>query len=184
MGLKQGTVEPLSTKGIVLRPFDDSDIPSFVEAVRESDATVGAWLPWWKADYSEEDARSWFSVCRKGIEDKSSYDIGIFLADGGLLMGGISLNRLDMENRIGSLGYWVRESGQNRGLCTRAVLRIKEFGFGELDLVRLEIVALADNIASRRVAEKCGATLECIAQNRLLHQGKPAPAAIYSFIRS
>ena len=30
----------------LLRPFTDADIPAFVEAIRESTATVGKWMRW------------------------------------------------------------------------------------------------------------------------------------------
>ncbi len=39
---------------------------------------------------------------------------------------------------------------------------------------------MVDNTASRRVAEKLGATLECIARNRLMAWGRPHDAAVYS----
>lgn len=61
----------------------------------------------------------------------------------------------------------------------QAVELISTFGFEKLDLVRLEIVVHVDNHASRRVAEKAGATLESIASNRLMHDGNPDSAAIF-----
>jgi len=173
----------LSTEDLLLRPFEDGDAPQFVAAARESAKTVGTWMPWWNADYSREEARIWFEICRAEIAKKSGYDIGIFLADGESFAGGIAINRIDEENKIGNVGYWIRESMQNRGICSRAVERISEFGFNDLGLVRLEIIILADNAPSRRVAEKCGGTLECIAENRLIHNGRPMPAAMYSLLR-
>ncbi len=88
----------------------------------------------------------------------------------------------DAASQIGSVGYWVRESQQGKGYCSEAVDRIKEFGFNELALARLEIAVLVENRASCQVAEKCGAKLECVAENRLVHRGRPAAAAVYSFI--
>lgn len=173
----------LSTGNLLLRPFVDGDALQFVQAARESAKTVGIWMPWWKADYSEEEALRWFEACGEGIAKKSEYDIGIFLADSGTFAGGISVNRIDADNRIANIGYWIRESMQNQGLCSRAVKRISEFGFEDLGLVRLEIIVLTENLASRRVAEKCGAKLEYIAENRLIHNDRPMPAAIYSLLR-
>ncbi|MFW2405977.1 MAG: GNAT family N-acetyltransferase [Gammaproteobacteria bacterium] len=174
----------LETGNLILRPFEDSDAPQFVAAARESAKTVGIWMPWWKADYCEAEALHWFETCREGIATKSSYDIGIFLADGESFAGGIAVNGIDAENRIGNVGYWIRESMQNRGICSQAVKRITEFAFDDLGLVRLEIVILAENMPSRRVAEKCGAQLECIAQNRLFHDGRPMAAAVYALLRA
>ncbi len=172
----------LSAENLVLRKFESDDVGPFVEAIRESANSVGKWLPWWKADYSQDEARAWFLACEEGVADRSAFHIGIFHRDGGTLVGSIAINRIDALNRIGSIGYWVRESQRGKGYCSEAVNRIKEFGFKELALVRLEIVVLAENSASRHVAEKCGARLECIAENKLLHQGRPAAAAVYSLL--
>ena len=59
---------------------------------------------------------------------------------------------------------------------------IAEYGFRQLKLTRLEIVAPEQNAPSRRVAEKVGADFECIARNRVMVHGKPQPAAIYSLV--
>ncbi|PKY09449.1 hypothetical protein B1757_14865 [Acidithiobacillus marinus] len=49
---------------------------------------------------------------------------------------------------------------------------------------RLEVVAAIENHASRRVAEKAGATFEGIAKARLLIHGQYHDAAMYSFTSS
>lgn len=172
----------LLTRNLELRPFESADAVQFAEAVCESEETVGQWLPWWKADFSSGDALAWFRTCEATIAAETAFDIGIFRSDDDLLIGSVAINRIDAANRIASIGYWVRESQQGNGYCCEAVNRIVEFGFSELALARLEIVVLLENTASRKVAEKCGARLECIAENRLVHDGRPTAAAIYSLL--
>ncbi|MFP5443235.1 MAG: GNAT family N-acetyltransferase, partial [Betaproteobacteria bacterium] len=60
------------------RPFAESDLPSFVEAVLESTATVGKWMPWAHPNYTTADAASWFAHCEAEWERGSSYEFGIF----------------------------------------------------------------------------------------------------------
>jgi len=175
-------VDTLSSKNIVLRPFRSDDCQQFAAAIRESAKSVGKWLPWWKPDFSEDDALSWFLVCEEAILARTGFDIGVFRKDGKTLIGSVAINRIDAANRTGSIGYWVRETQQGRGYCSEAVNRIKLFGFNELGLSRLEIVVLTENTASRKVAEKCGAILEYIAENKLVHCGEPSPAAVYSLL--
>ena len=69
-----------------------------------------------------------------------------------------------------------------RGFAVGAVKLTAAFAFETLGLMRIEIVAAADNAGSRRVAEKAGALFECLARNRLLIHGKPVTAAVYSLI--
>lgn len=174
---------PLHNDDCLIRPFEARDVSQFVAAVHETGTTLEPTMPWWKPDYSANDASKFFASCAEGITAQKAYDVGIFQPDGSTFIGGISVNRIDPDYRIGYVGYWVRESMQNRGLCTMATEAIIEFGLNTLGLVRLEIVVMADNSSSRRVAEKVGATLECIAKNRIMHKGVPLPAAVYSVVR-
>ena len=127
----------ISSKNIILRPFIEGDAIEFVKAVTESVKTVGLWMPWCHSEYSEEEANNWFSSCRKNIDDDFAYDIGIFSAIDGKLIGGISINQIDRMNKIGNIGYWVRESLQNQGYATGAVKLIESFGFNTLERKRL-----------------------------------------------
>ena len=74
----QATLKTLLAENITLRKFEPRDVEQFVEAVRESAEAVGRWLPWWKADYSPDEARSWFKACEDAIVARSGFDIGIF----------------------------------------------------------------------------------------------------------
>ena len=172
-------MEVISDSKLTLKPFEEDHLLEFVEAVRES---VGVWMTWSHQEYSEADTLSWFELCQLNIENQSAYDIGIFLTKTNQLVGGISINQISRQNNLGNIGYWVRESNRNQGIALNAVDLITTFGFNELGLTRLEIVVLEDNKASRKIAEKAGAKFECIAENRLIHNGKARPAAVYSLV--
>ena len=58
------------------------------------------------------------------------------------------------------------------------------FGFDQLGLIRVEIVAETGNRASRRTAERAGARFEAIARHRLWIHGRPADAAVYALLPS
>ena len=167
---------------IVLRPYAAADAPALHAAVRDSLASLSHWLPWCHADYSLADAEAWIAHCMQAWEDRTEFPFGIFDRRSGEVLGGVGLNRVNRVDRSANLGYWVGEAHRGRGIATRAVTGAAAIGFGELGLVRLEIVALTDNLASQRVAEKAGATREAEARNRLIFQGRPARAVVYSLI--
>lgn len=160
---------------LVIRPFEERDTDAFVAAVRESISAVGAWMPWCSAVYSCDEAT--YSL-RTNLE----YDLGIFSLESGLLLGGISVNQINQQHNFGNVGYWVRQSQQKKGYASRAVLAISEFGFTKLKLTRLEIVTAVNNLPSKQVAEKVGASFECVARNRLIVFGQPCDAAVYSLV--
>jgi ribosomal-protein-alanine N-acetyltransferase len=55
-----------------------------------------------------------------------------------------------------SLGYWVAEHANGRGLATQAVRAVLDVAFGELGLHRVEAGTLTHNVRSQRVLEKNG----------------------------
>jgi RimJ/RimL family protein N-acetyltransferase len=113
---------------------------------------------------------------------RSAYDIAIFSPDGATLYGGIGVNQISWRWNLGNIGYWVRQSRQRQGIAPRAVRAAAQFGFDYLKLTRLEIVVAVGNDPSRRVAERVGATFECVARNRLVLGERPVDAWVYSLI--
>lgn len=172
----------LVAEGLRIHPFHADDAPAFASAVRESIATVGAWLPWCHADYGTKEARAWIGQCAVKLHMGFSYDVGIYSEDGQVLYGGVAICQIEPLHNTANLGYWVRESMQHKGIGTHAARAMAAFGFDTLKLTRLEIVAAVDNCASRSVAEKIGATFECIARNRLVLHRTPVAAAVYSLV--
>jgi len=173
---------PLAADGLCIRPYVAADTAEFVAAVRESMATVGAWMSWCREPYTTDDARSWFEQCAANLSAASAYDAGVFSAENGRFLGGIGINQLNRQQNFGNIGYWVRQSCQRQGIATRAVRAMAAHGFSTLKFTRLEIVAAVDNRPSRGVAEKAGAVFECIARNRIVLHGLPIAAAVYSLV--
>ncbi len=173
-------VQNLWAGKFVLRPFEDSDAPSFSDAVRESINTVGRWMPWAVADYTQAQALEWFAVCRSAREQGSGHEYGIFDLTTDTFVGGAGLNQFNTQHGFCNLGYWVRETWQRRGAATSATLALVDFAFTQLSLTRLEVVVLTENVASAAIARKVGATLECVAKNRLKHHGVPLDAHVFS----
>ncbi len=167
---------------ISIRPFMPEDIPSFFSAVRSSAEVLARWMPWCHAKYSIEEVKAWLATCQTEWTRDTSYPFLIVEPNTHEVLGSVDINQINRDHNFGNIGYWVSSSHAGRGIATAAVKMVAHFGFTEAGFTRLEIVALAENMASRRVAEKAGAKLECIARNRLVGWGKSHNAAVYSLI--
>lgn len=75
------------------------------------------------------------------------------------LVGGIELAIPDARTDRGEIGYWPASLVQGNGIITRAVLKLTERAFKELQLAVLWIYAELDNQPSRNVAERAGYVL-------------------------
>jgi RimJ/RimL family protein N-acetyltransferase len=71
--------------------------------------------------------------------------------------GNISLSPgADVYRKSAEIAYFIGQPFWNQGIATQAVHLITEWGFHQLDIVRIFTGIFEYNKASRRVLEKCG----------------------------
>src|SRR5437899_10325824 len=167
---------------ILSRAYQHEDTYALYAAVRESIAEVSPWLPWCHENYSIEESREFVSTRGKSAADGEWYSFGVFEKDSGKFLGGVGLNFINRVHLMANLGYWVRTSSVGCGVATSATRLAARFGFDELGLHRIEIVAAVENIASQRVAEKVGAVREGVVRKRLLIRGESQDAVLFSLV--
>lgn len=174
----------LSNHLVTIRRYDTVDVPLLFEAARESSAEVSIWLPWCHPGYSMEESLEWILRSGKLWDDRREFHFGIFHSLSGAFIGGVGMNDLKPEHRLANLGYWVRTAWTGRGIATAAARLAADFGFEELLLTRIEILAAVGNKGSQRVAQKLGASREGILRNRLVIRGRTHDAVVFSLIGS
>jgi ribosomal-protein-serine acetyltransferase len=165
-----------------LRPWQQADAPALARAAAESMDTVGRWLPWCHPNYGLENANHWIDHCKAGWASKAHFAFAVFDRGGGELVGAAGLSQFNHPHRSANLGYWIRQSRQREGFATAAVRMVAAFGFDSLGLIRIELVVLPDNWASRRTAESAGAAYEGIARHRVWAADQARDAAVYGLI--
>jgi len=78
-------------------------------------------------------------------------------------VGNISLSiGTDVYRKSAEIGYFIGEPFWNKGITTKAVNLITNWGFKNLDIVRIDTGIFEFNVASQRVLEKCGYIKEAI----------------------
>lgn len=174
----------LLDQGLLLRTYREGDAPLLFEAVRESIPEVSRWLPWCHPNYSIEESREFVASRHGAAQGDEHYSFAVFdTSDPRRLLGGAGINFINRVHQFANLGYWVRTSAAGQGIATRATRVAARFGFEQLRIQRIEIVAAVKNVASQRVAERAGAVREGILRNRLLIHGEPQDAVMYSLLR-
>ncbi|HEY1600325.1 MAG TPA: GNAT family protein [Pirellulales bacterium] len=172
----------LSDGTICLRAPCSTDIDAAVTAVRASLAELTAWTTWCHIEYSRADVELFLRKVEADRFDDTAYDFYVFDSPRTRLLGGCGLYHLDHLLGSASLGYWVRSDVARQGIATAAARLLIKFGFQELELTRIEILAAATNVASQRVAVKVGAVREGIRRNGLRLHGGPVDAVGFSLI--
>jgi len=175
--------EELSDGKVTIKKIKPEHIQFLFATIFESREKLEAWLPWCHSDYNIGETIGWVNYQQIAWEEKLEYSFGIFECKSNQLVGGCGLNQMNWIYNIGNLGYWMGTKYTGKGFASAATKLCAEFGFTDLKLNRIEIVAAEGNIPSQRVAEKAGATKECLARRRLLVGDKLHDAFVYSLIK-
>ena len=138
-----------------LRPYRLSD----VEPLRGNadDPLVSRWMTAaFPSPYTLDDARTW--IARAVADDAPEH---FAVEAGGVFAGGIGIMPMHGEHRgVATFGYWLGRAHWGRGIATDAARTLARYGLGQGGLRRLEAMVFAPNVASARVLEKCGFSLE------------------------
>jgi len=124
--------------------------------------------------YTLEDAEK-FITASNGKDPQEVFAIEY----NGEYVGNIGLHKAnDVYRKSAEIGYFLGEPFWNKGIMTKVVELICEYGFRELDIVRIHTGVFEYNKASRRVLTKCGFVKEGVFKSALYRNGK-----IYDEIR-
>jgi RimJ/RimL family protein N-acetyltransferase len=139
--------DPPLTDGVVtLRLPDEQDLSAIEQGVRDPDVvqwfgrqdlTAHEVLELNRARWSEGSGAT-FAVCDPQSD----------------CVGHVWVNLSDPSR--GSVGYWLLPRARGWGLATRSVRLLSRWALRELGLVRLQVLTEPGNLASQRVAERCG----------------------------
>ena len=81
------------------------------------------------------------------------------------------------------VGYAIGKKYWNKGYVTEAMKEFSEFLFS-LGIHKVTASCFLENVASKRVMEKCGMKKEGILRQRVLNKGEFIDVALYSILRS
>lgn len=98
--------------------------------------------------------------------------------------GNIGLHKgADVYRKSAEIGYFLGEPYWNKGIMTRAVRLICDYGFRELDIVRIYTGVFEYNLASARVLEKCGFLKEAVFNKAICKNGEICDEIRYALVR-
>lgn len=82
------------------------------------------------------------------------------------------------------IGYILYDqASRNQGIMTEALSMLVKYLFAIKKINRVQLTAIAENAASKRVAEKCGFKSEGIARQALFHKGRNVDLEWFSILR-
>jgi ribosomal-protein-alanine N-acetyltransferase len=152
----------LIDSNIMLREFRDSDIEELAELCNNKKVwdNLRDYIPF---PYTENDAKEFINFC-KNESPQQTFAIEFnekFVGCIGLV------KQPDIYKLTAEIGYWIGEPYWGKGIATKAVRLITDYGFNKLELVRIYTGVVDYNKASQRVLEKSGFIMDCIFEKSI-----------------
>lgn len=145
----------LETGRLTLRPMLASDIDALLLIFTDPNVMAAFDHP----PFTPEQMQCWL---QRNLDHQVEHGYGLFsviLRETGELIGDCGLEQMDDMNAA-ELGYDFRSEFWNQGYATEAAVAVREYAFQTLQVPRLISLIRVGNVASKRVAEKVGMTLE------------------------
>ncbi|CAM3781160.1 GNAT family N-acetyltransferase [Mesobacillus thioparans] len=138
------------------------------------------WMPWVDGIHSPGQISTVIQMWEKSSREGSSFHFGIRYR--GVLAGSISLHAIDWNNSQASIGYYIAENWQGRGITVRTVKAMIDHAFYGHRLNRIEIRCGKDNHRSRAIPVKLGFTQEGVIRDGEYLNGNFHDLVVYGLL--
>ncbi len=151
----KGTVT-IKTKRLTLRQFELTDASAMYNnwAKDEKVTEYLTWEPYKSVAEAEKILEYWCEA----YENESTYNWAIVYD--GKPIGNVCVARLSERDERVELGYCIGSDYWNKGIMSEAVHAVIDYLFREVGVHRITISHAAGNLASGKVAMKCGLKYE------------------------
>ena len=165
-------MEPIATSDpqIILRPVTADDAPALFAVIERNRPRLAEWLPWATPDQTEEQLRQF--LAERAEENHSRTALTTLIMVEGQIAGSIAMHLFDLFRRSTSIGYWLAEANQGRGVATTACRALIAEAFRNYNLHRIEIRCATGNARSAAIPLRLGFHEEgVLRQAEPLHGG-------------
>ncbi|MEK7613835.1 MAG: GNAT family N-acetyltransferase [Patescibacteria group bacterium] len=165
----------------VLRRWRKKDANALFALVDKNRNHLRRWLLWVDKTKTVTDSKRYIEKCINDYSKKTTFDMGIW--HHGVLAGAIGFNAIDNESEKVSIGYWLTEELNGKGIITAAVKKLTAFAFNNLHMNRITILCDTQNTRSCRIPEKLGFTEEGLIQKDEKRYGKFYDYKVYTLLK-
>jgi RimJ/RimL family protein N-acetyltransferase len=173
-----GAIEPIPGKSVFLRRPEPEDLAVILSllndpAVTSSTEFVGVPV-----------SRDMNVDFHRGASQRDAFHLAIIDREGGRAVGVTMVHRIDWRTQTAHHGVKMLREVSGQGFATDACTARNTFLFFQLGLRKLVWRALDFNVASQRLAERLGYTLEGRERQAVQRDGRWCDVLTYGLLRS
>ncbi len=171
----------LDMNDIVLRELRVTDYKPFYTYL--SDPMVNRYVSEEDTPKSLERAKEELKYWGNLFHNRRSIYWGIALKNTDMLIGTAGFNVWSRTHRRGEVSYDLARPHWGKGIMTRVLQTICDYGFTAMDINRIQATVAMDNIASIRVLSKVGFQQEGIMRDYGILHGKKKDFYMMSYLQ-
>ena len=161
-------------------------VPAFAESLysltNNNRGHLKKWLAWLDLVKTFEDTQTFIDTAVYQHNNNQATTFAILYR--GDLVGIAGFNHYDYQHKWGAIGYWLCAAYTGKGVMTKVVQKLLEYGFVENRLNKIEIRCAAENHQSRAIPERLGFTYEATLRQCEWLYDQYVDHAVYSLIAS
>lgn len=183
---KSRTKVEIETERMLLRPPQQRDYEHWAKLRRDSREFLTPWEPTWSRDHlTVRSFRNRVAWSERMIRNGEALPLFLTSLADGQVLGGLTLSNIRRQPaQAATMGYWIGQSFAQNGYMSEALSAVRDHAFTHLELSRLEAACLPENLASRRLLERCQFKYEGVAQAYLQINGRWRNHVLYAALRS
>jgi RimJ/RimL family protein N-acetyltransferase len=175
----------IETPRLIVRPAIAEDAPALLASIERSRPELTPWIRFARAIHTLEDSERFCRQSMSSAAERRRFDLHAFERATGAFVGGGTFHNMNWQLPSVELGWWLDSSFTGRGYGQEIVRGLIDFVFSEWKVERAEAWCHAANLASRRLAARCGLIEEGIVRSEYPDlAGLPADWAVSSLIAS
>ncbi|MGD9806697.1 MAG: GNAT family N-acetyltransferase [Hyphomicrobiaceae bacterium] len=174
----------IETSRLTLRPWREQDVEPLRLGL--NDLEVAKWLAFVPYPYTTSDAKSWIGRCEDIVSASRrpiAYEFAVELKSERLVIGGVSLNKIDWDAGTGGGGLWIANDRQGHGYGREAFEAKIRFAFCELGLTKLVNGYLDGNERSWAMQRKLGYRRVAEVPSRCMADGRQTIEHVTTLLR-
>lgn len=162
---------PLESSRLILRPFQDSDLESFL--TYRNDPEVARYQSW-SVPYPRESGVQFVNLIQmtNPVSQGEWYQVAVELKSTREMIGDVAFCTLISDERQALIGYSLARPYWHQGCAFEAVSTLLGYLFEERDLHRVIAECDVDNVASWKLLEKLGFRREAHLVENVYFKGR------------
>ena len=168
------------SEGLYLRSFNIDDTEMLMACMQVNIDHLQKWIPWVNPQSHIGQVQEFIHQQMQALEHQEGMMLGIFLGEE--LIGMAGLQDWDHAVSMAELGFWLSKEHLRKGLMSKVLERLVQFGFLDMQLQRITATFPIANVGAHKLLERSGFKLEGVLRHHMLHHGLKTNMVVMGYL--